>query len=284
MKYKLIEPIIPQELDVVNRVLTNRGIPLEDVEHYLQTCADDVIDPSCIARIKDGAQLLIQHLVNQDKIFILIDSDADGYTSAALLINYLNVLFPGLTQNNIQYGYHEGKGHGLSDIISWLISQNFKLVICPDSSSNDYNEHKLCYDNGIDVLVIDHHEADQISPYACVINNQLCNYPTKSLSGAGMVYKFCCYLDKILQTNEAYNFIDLAAIGMVADMMDIRDFETKELITEGITHLYNPFIKEMVNSNSVMINRAGGLTPHTIGFYIAPFINAVTRVGTLEEK
>lgn len=90
----------------------------------------------------------------------MIDSDADGFTSAAILINYLNILFPGLTQNNISYGCHEGKAHGLSDIIDWVLKQDYKLIICPDSSSNDYEEHKRCYENGIDVLVIDHHEAD----------------------------------------------------------------------------------------------------------------------------
>lgn len=145
---------------MVDRVLTNRGISLEDVEHYLHTRADDVIDPSRIARIKDGAQLLIQHLVNQDKIFILVDSDADGFTSAAILINYLNRLFPGLTQNNISYGCHKGKTHGLADVIDELLTQDYKLIVCPDSSSNDYEEHRRCQELGIDVLVIDHHEAD----------------------------------------------------------------------------------------------------------------------------
>jgi single-stranded-DNA-specific exonuclease len=80
--------------------------------------------------------------------------------------------------------------------------------------SNDYEAHKEMYDRGIDVLVIDHHEADQVSKYACIINNQLCDYPTKSLSGVGMVYKFCSYIDKIMNTDYADQFIDLVALGM----------------------------------------------------------------------
>lgn len=60
MKYELIEPVIANNnLSVVERVLTNRGIPLKDVNHYLHTCANDVIDPSGIVRIKEGGQLLI---------------------------------------------------------------------------------------------------------------------------------------------------------------------------------------------------------------------------------
>jgi single-stranded-DNA-specific exonuclease len=53
------------------------------------------------------------------------------------------------------------------------------------------------------VLVIDHHEADRVSEHACIINNQLCDYPTKSLSGVGMVYKFCSYIDRLLNVDYA---------------------------------------------------------------------------------
>ena len=53
------------------------------------------------------------------------------------------------------------------------------------------------------MLVIDHHEADIISENACIINNQLCDYPTKSLSGVGMVYKFCSYIDELLNVDYA---------------------------------------------------------------------------------
>jgi single-stranded-DNA-specific exonuclease len=82
----------------------------------------------------------------------------------------------------------------------------------------------------MDILIIDHHKAPKVSECACVINNQLCDYPTKSLSGVGMVYKFCCYLDELLKVNYANEYLDLVAVGMVADMMDLRDFETKHLM------------------------------------------------------
>ena len=55
------------------------------------------------------------------------------------------------------------------------------LVIAPDSSSNDYEVHKQLAERQVDVLVIDHHEAERVSEFACIINNQLCDYPTKSL-------------------------------------------------------------------------------------------------------
>jgi single-stranded-DNA-specific exonuclease len=146
-------------------------------------------------------------------------------------------------QNNVLYRIHTGKQHG---IIPTSIPEDVKLVIAPDSSSNDHDEHKELFEKGIDVLVIDHHEADAVSEYACVINNQLCDYPTKSLSGVGMVYKFCSYIDELLNADYADQFLDLVALGMVADMMDLRDFETRHLITQGLSQIRNPYFKAMV--------------------------------------
>lgn len=285
MKYRLIEPKVQQDLSAIERVLTNRGIALEDIQHYLNTTAADVRDPGTIDRIHQGAQMLMKHIVKNDKIFIQVDSDADGFTSAAFLINYLNCLFPTYVQNNIQYRLHTGKQHGLiEEIIPELILQNISLVIMPDASSNDYDLHKELSEVGIDVLVIDHHEAEKISEYACIINNQLCDYPTKSLSGVGMVYKFCSYLDKIQEFNYADNFLDLVAVGLIADMMDLRDFETRFLINEGLKNIRNPFLKEICKVQNYQIEKHDGLNPYTVGFYIAPLINAVTRVGTQSEK
>lgn len=122
---------------------------------------------------------------------------------------------------------HNGKTHG---IITDTIPKDVKLVIAPDSSSNQYEEHKKLKEQGIDVLVLDHHQAEKVSTFACVINNQLCDYPTKSLSGAGMVYKFCSYIDKMADCNYADLFLDLASLGNIADMMDLRDFETKHIV------------------------------------------------------
>ena len=148
--------------------------------------------------------------------------------------------------------------------------------------SNDYEQHKELAEKGIDVLVIDHHEAERISEYACVINNQLCDYPTKSLSGVGMVYKFCQLIDKMLGKNIIDNYLDLVSLGMIADMMDLRDFETKYLINCGISNIRNPFLKGMIEKNAYSIG--SDITPMGIAFYVAPYVNATIRMGSLEEK
>ena len=281
MEYQLIAPRIPLK-DVVNaveQVLANRGIIPEHVEHYLHTTDADILDPKIIMNIEKGVRLLIKHISQGDKVLIQIDSDCDGYTSAAHLINYLNCLFPGFVQNNIYYRIHTGKQHG---IILETIPDDVKLVICPDSSSNDYDEHAALAERGVDVLVIDHHEADAISKNAVIINNQLCDYPTKSLSGVGVVYKFCSYLDELLNVDYADQFLDLVALGMVADMMDLRDFETRHLITRGLENIRNPYFKGMVDKQSYSLK--DGISPIGVAFYIAPYVNATIRMGTQEEK
>ena len=79
--------------------------------------------------------MLISHIGQNDKIFIQVDADCDGYTSAAILINYLNCLFPHFVQTQISYRVHDGKQHGL---LVETIPDDVKLVIAPDSSSSDY--------------------------------------------------------------------------------------------------------------------------------------------------
>ena len=223
--------------------------------------------------------MLVSHIAQNSKVMIQIDSDVDGFTSAALLINYLNCLFPAFAQNQISYRTHTGKQHG---IILETIPSDVRLVIAPDSSSEDYEVHEELHKQGVDVLVLDHHLASRVSEKACVINNQLCDYPTKSLSGVGIVYKFCSYLDSLMNTDYAENYLDLVALGLVADMVDLRDYETKELISRGIRAVRNPYFKGMTIKNEYSIGSE--LTPFGIAFYIAPYINAVVRSGTMEEK
>lgn len=110
---------------------------------------------------------------------------------------------------------HDSKQHGLSDAMNWLSNRdNLGLVVLPDSSSNDYEYHKQLQDAGIKVLVLDHHDADKISEYALIINNQLSDYPNKDLSGAGVTWQFCRYLDKLFKSNNAEQYRDLVALGL----------------------------------------------------------------------
>ena len=98
MEYQLINPSLPKHWTLVEQVFYNRGFELKDIEHYLHTTNEDILDPQLLDNMEKGAKMLIQHVANEDDIFIQVDSDCDGFTSAAILINYLNCLFPSFTQ------------------------------------------------------------------------------------------------------------------------------------------------------------------------------------------
>lgn len=287
MKYQLKKSLLPQEdyYTVVERIFATRGIAPQDIEHYIKTTDEDILNPLLLDNIDDGIKMLARHIANNDNILVQVDSDCDGFTSAAVFINYLNRIFPGFVQNHIYYRLQTGKQHGIvEEVIPTLIQKRCALLVCPDSASNDYEQHALLKQKGIDVLILDHHEADYVSKDACVINNQLCDYPTKSLSGVGIVYKFCKRFDELLGYDFADEFIDMVSLGLTGDMMSVKDFETKHLIHKGFTQIKNPFLKEMVRLQSYSINRAGGLCPFALSFYIVPQINGTIRMGTADDK
>ena len=276
MEYQLIHPRRPGT-SAIEQVLLNRGI--QDVLHYLNTVDTDILSPLGLDNIKEGAKMLVSHIAQGSKVLVIIDSDCDGYCSSAILINYLNNLFPAFVQNNISYKPHSGKQHG---IVLDMIPDDVKLVIAPDSASSDYEQHEELAKRGIDVLVLDHHEAPRVSKFACVINNQLCDYANKFLCGGAIVYKFCCYIDELMGTDYAQNYLDLVALSLVADMMDLREYETKHLIGLGLKNIINPYFKGMTIKNEYSLG--GKVTPFGVAFYIAPYVNAVTRSGTIDEK
>ena len=286
MKFELIKNNLnPLSTSTVEWVLNNRGII--NIEKYLNTTDEDINSPLLFGqkRLADAARTLIKNIQAGNNCLVVVDSDCDGYTSSAILINYLYDLFPAWVQNHLRWFIHDGKQHGLSDCIAALLECNYSLVILPDSSSNDFEYHKELYEDATDVIVLDHHEASHISEHAVVINNQLSNYPNKHFSGAGVTWQFCRYIDSLMKTNYADEYIDLVALGNCADMMDTRSIETKHVINKGFKqeNLKNPFIYEMANKNHFKLG-SGDLTFMGVAFYIAPFVNAMVRSGTQDEK
>ena len=266
--------------NVIEEFFINRGFKKEDIFHYLNTTDEDILPPELLDNMAEGAEILLDCINNNKKIFIIPDVDADGFTSASILMNYIFAVNPSYAKENILYEINEGKEHG---IILENIPEGISLVVCPDSGSSDYEQHAYLKERGVSTLVLDHHELTAgLSENACTINNQACNYPNKSLSGAGVVYKFCSYLDKILNTNYADNYLDLAALGLISDMVSLKDFETRHLIKKGLSNVRNPFFKTMQKKNSFSLGDT--LTPMGIAFYITPYINATIRMGSKSEK
>ena len=286
MKYKLISQNNPK-LQPIAQVLINRGIPYTEIQNYLNTTDNDINSPLLLGEdnLLAAASAIITTINNNQKAKVVVDSDCDGYTSSAILLNYLYELFPSWVENNVEWILHNGKEHGLNDmpLADW-VKDEVKLVICPDSSSEDYNEHKFLSEHNITTIVLDHHEAKEISPNAIVINNQLSDYPNKDFSGAGIVWQFCRFLDSKLGVQNADSQLDLVALGVDADMMSLKSKETKHIINKGFEDKYltNPFVSGIAWKNSFLLGTK--ITPIGAAFYIAPLINAMVRSGTPDEK
>jgi len=274
LKYKLIgnNDFVFSPLKTI---LKNRGV--EDIEGFLSLSEDAVNHYSNLINIDEAAECLIKHLRKKARIFIQVDSDVDGVTSSSIIINYIKRVFP---EANIEWRMHEGKQHG---IILETIPEGIELVLIPDAGSNQFKEHLVLRQKGIDVIVIDHHECDEESKNAIVVNNQLSpKYKNKALTGAGMAYKLCQALDDKLGKNDAKRFIDLVSVGNIADSADSREPETRYYMNQGLKRLRNPLIKELFIKQAY--STKGKKNIQNTQFYINPLINAAIRIGSQEEK
>lgn len=280
--------------DYVDQLLRSRGI--EDVNKYYEPGTECLQSPSDLENIGQGAMLLDDVIHLGEKILIVVDSDNDGFTSATIMYNYLKDLAPEL---EIDYVLHEGKQHGLQDHIKTLLDEgkHYGLIILPDSSSNDYEYHEQLKEIGASVLVLDHHITDEkLSDNAVIINNQLSpNYKNKELTGAGVVYQFCRYLDwyfKCDNTN-ADKYMDLAAWGIIGDMGSMLELENRYIVREGLKNINNKLLWALMEKQAYSITGVMGaskqqlvdaMNPISVAFYIVPLVNAMIRVGTMEEK
>ena len=296
MKYRLRKEFSTNPDKALIEILQDRGV--KDIENFMHPTFDNCeLDAHKLKNIDAAAERLLYHLRRDSKILFIVDCDADGYTSSSILWLYIKHIFP---EAQLEFTVHDHKQHGLDDKVDWICDEaRWDLILCPDAGSYDVEEHRALGELGMDVICLDHHEqlydengnpVTSNLPTTIVVNNQLSpDYPNKSLCGAGVVYKFCQVLDDILGIQQAKNYIDLAALGEIADVMDRTDVETNYIMMEGLKNIHNEGFRTLIEAQSFSLKEKAvspypGLGPVDIAFYIAPLINAITRVGTQTEK
>ena len=272
MNYKLIDNSLNDINHVEETIFYNRGI--QNIQEYINTTDDNLYDFSLLDNMDKAVDCIENHINNQDHIHIVVDSDPDGYTSAAILYSYLKRYD---TTLNITYSLHTKKQHGISDDIE--IPNDTSLLIVPDAGSNDIEQ---CKKFGKDIIILDHHLCDKINEYAIVVNNQMCNYPNKQLSGVGVVYKFLQALDDRLWNDFSDDYLDLVSLGLIADVMKITELENKRLIDKGLHKITNKFFQSLCKKQSYSMENT--VTPIGVQFYIVPLINGMIRAGDSDEK
>ena len=281
--------------DYAVNLMRSRGIA--DLEQYKAPSREFLSSPNNLKNIAAAAGLYIRVVTQGGRVLIVVDSDNDGYTSAAIIYQYTKRVNPNVTPD---FWLHDGKQHGLSDHIDKLIGSEgaqYDLIILPDSSSNDAKYHDMLDEIHIPCLILDHHLTDEKLSYnAIVVNNQLSpNYENKELTGAGVVYQFCRYIDSLYNRNWADDYLDLAAWGIIGDMGSVLDMENRYIIYTGLSKEYikNDFLKCLLNKQSYSITGKMGASwedivektnPISVAFYIVPLVNAMIRVGTMPEK
>lgn len=250
-----------------------------DPKTFLEPNENNMLSPILLDNIIFAADWVIKN-VNK-KAATIVDSDCDGFCASAILLNYLKQLYP---EWNIDFFVHERKGHGLSDIVEDVDISEYDLIFLPDAGTNDdiyFEEYKDTH-----FIILDHHLRTSENPIpsnAIIVNNQLSEgYSNKFLSGAGVTWQFVRYLDMISQTSYANNLIDLAAVAIIGDVMNITTPENQYIITKGLSNLQNTFLKYLRDNSAYKIGDT--LTPTGVAFYMVPFINSMCRMGTIDEK
>lgn len=279
----------------IDNLLVARGV--SDLDKFMDPTIDCLQSPNDLKNIGMAAALYLRIVLAEapySRVLIIVDSDCDGYTSAAIIYQYTKLLN---CHCKVDYWLHDGKQHGLSDHIDRLMQDNisYDLIILPDSSSNDAHYHDMLDSIHTPCLILDHHITDTaLSDNAVVVNNQLSpNYLNKELTGAGVVYQFCRYIDAKIGQNWADKFVDLAAWGIIGDMGSVLELENRYLILKGLSNIRNPLLHYILEKQAYSITGKMGATwndimektnPISIAFYVVPLINALIRVGTMEEK
>lgn len=283
MKYRQSQYLSKDANTCVAEILRARGV--ENIEAYMRPNQGYENDSMLLDNVETAAKRLVEHLERKSSILFIVDADCDGYSSSSILWLYIKDFYPDTT---MKYICHEHKAHGLEDIIDEVEQCGFDLVLVPDAGSFDSEYYQRLEDVGTDCICIDHHGADAYPTHCICVNNQLSeHYPNKSLCGAGVVYKFCQVLDKILcpQNPRSSYYLDLVAMAEVADCMSPTDPETRYYISQGLTQINNGFFKQLIVQQSFsLFKNSDGLNYIKIAYYIAPLINAMVRVGTMEEK
>lgn len=265
--------------DIISTILKNRKI--ENIELFLNPNDKNDLDPYKLANMEEGVTVLLAHLAVDSKIGLLVDPDADGFTSSTIIYQTIKKICP---DSDITYFLHDTKAHGLTEkAMEQIAKTEINLLIIPDAASNDNDSISRVYYMGVDILIIDHHEVDKYPDFGVLINNQISTNEDTNLNlvGAGMSLKFVQAIDKALGLNIAEEFYDLAAIGQIGDASDISENEIRNLVFKGLNTINNPFVETVLND---FFPDSNNIAPINLSFSIIPLINAVVRVGTLEEK
>ena len=287
---------------VTARLLCNRGYATAEAARRFMSCDDQVWhDPMLMKDMSGAADRILEAVERHEKIAIYGDYDVDGVTSVTSLSLYLKSLgadvmcyIPSRTK----------EGYGMSvPVIDKLSEEGVNLIITVDTGITANKEIAHAQSLGIDTVVTDHHECHAEIPVCVAVVNPHrpdCGYPFKELAGVGVVFKVICACEAVrncLSCMDALaavadDYIDLVAIGTIADVMPLSD-ENRLIVSRGmqiLEHTDRPGLAALldaISGNGVVRPAAGSVPPKAhrkvnaglVGYGIAPRINAAGRIS-----
>ncbi|WP_104027778.1 single-stranded-DNA-specific exonuclease RecJ [Vibrio jasicida] len=276
---------------ILKRIYINRGIT--DVAQ-LETSARGLHSYQQLGGIDKAVELLFQAIEEKKRIIVVGDFDADGATSSALSVLALRML----GSNNVDYLVPNRfeDGYGLSpEVVDQALELGAEMIMTVDNGVSSIEGVRYAKENGITVLVTDHHLPGQVLPNVDVMVNpnlDSCAFPSKALAGVGVAFylmmALCVYMRKQnwfalqgMQEPKLMELIDLVALGTVADVVPL-DENNRILVHQGLQRIRagkaRPGIQALIE---VAKRDARRLVASDFGFALGPRINAAGRLDDM---
>ena len=281
---------------VLKKVYANRGITrLEQVDYSLK----DLLDFSLLKDIDIAAEIVARAIIENKRVVVVGDFDADGATSCAVMIRSLtsfglkNVDY--LVPNRFDYGY--GLSPQIVDVAFGMCAQTkLDLIVTVDNGISSIDGVKRANELDIQVVVTDHHLAADVLPEAAAIvnpNQPGCEFPTKMIAGVGVAFYLMLAVraklrDKnwfsaesgIAEPNMA-NYLDLVALGTVADVVPL-DKNNRILVESGLQRIRKNKACAGINALLTIAGKSiEACSSQDFGFIIGPRLNAAGRLDDM---
>lgn len=265
--------------EIIAQILVNRGIvQLNQAQEFLYGELQNVGNPFLLKDMDKAIERITKAIQTHERIVIYGDYDVDGITATVLMFKILKQL----GAKNIDYYIpdRQNEGYGLNrDALESLIEAGTNLVISVDCGISAVQEIEGIK-NKLDVIITDHHEPPSNLPAAFAIINpkqESCGYPDKQLSGVGVAFKVCQALWKKLKCMELTSYLDLVAVGTIADIVTLTH-ENRILVKYGLKELQsteNIGLRALLHSCGL---KASEVDAGKVGYVLAPRLNATGRL------
>ena len=264
----------------VARFLVARGVrTLIEAHRMLCGNADDVHDPFLMKGMEEAVAWLLDVRERGEKVFVFGDYDLDGMTAVTLMTRALAEL--GI-ESDWRLPNRFGDGYGLSvSAVEEMHGAGARNVITVDTGITANAEIALAKKLGMSVLVIDHHQPSGEGLPECDVlldpHQEGDDYPNPELCGVGVSYKFICALYSRLGMPEPKKFLDLVALGTLADLVQMTP-ENRSFTKAGLKSIEGscwPGLQEMYGD---LMKRHGSVGGIDVMYKFAPLLNAPGRM------